>query len=329
MKFLKNLKMSVKLGGGFAVVLVLLLVVMSIYSGAISSTVNIFKELMDINVALATHASKTETLMMKCRLNEKDFLLHLDKKYLNELEESLKALKSEAETVLSVGQSSGNESFAVMAQNIMEYIQTYEKSFKDLGQAYEKRGLDAKSGLRAKLDKAAAELSDVVSQFQVESVYIDNLKLLKYENEYTRVPDSDGKEKLDEHIKAFLASLPNSKANEIIIDSLSDNLATYSELLNKLDKAINSGASAATIGSIQEELRSTSGDIEMFLTAAYLPGCETLLLAVRSNEKDYLLFGNKKFVKSTHAAVEKFSKAANNSSIDEDFISEVNVAIAK
>ena len=82
---LRNLKLGYKLICGFGIVLTMLLVVIGIYQFTLGSTTGNFKGLMQEEIAIANHASEIEALMLQCRRNEKDFLMRLDKKYLDKL----------------------------------------------------------------------------------------------------------------------------------------------------------------------------------------------------------------------------------------------------
>ena len=83
--FLKNLKIKYKLTGGFGITIALFTFVMIIYQLTIQSTTSNFSNLMKLNVTISNMASNTKVLMKQCRINEKDFLTSLDKKYLDQL----------------------------------------------------------------------------------------------------------------------------------------------------------------------------------------------------------------------------------------------------
>ena len=74
----KNLKLSHKLIGGFGIVLILLTGIVGLYQYTIKTTTGNFQSLIEIDLAIANHASQVESLMLQCRRNEKDFLLRID-----------------------------------------------------------------------------------------------------------------------------------------------------------------------------------------------------------------------------------------------------------
>ncbi len=316
MKVFNDLKMVTKLVGGFGIVLLLFVCVMVIYHATVKNTSTNFNTLMDVNVAIADKASQIQTLMKQCRIEEKDFLSSLDKKYLDRLEKNIKLLKEKAEQITIMAKNAQNSAMAKTAQEISKFVASYSKSFNELVLSYEHRGLDSKSGLRGKFEEAALLFVKEMAYVDVEDIYVHMLKLVQLQNEYGLTRDPDYLIQLDTVAKAYPDVIAKSKAEEEMIkDTLKEVLSNYRQTLEKLI-----GASTDELRQTHfETLREIISEIDEVFNVSYLPNAKPLILQVRSSEKDYMLFGGQEYVTKAHQAIDTLAKAINDSAIIEDY----------
>ncbi|SLM31838.1 Methyl-accepting chemotaxis sensory transducer (modular protein) [Desulfamplus magnetovallimortis] len=316
MKFFNNLKMVTKLVGGFGIVLLLFACVMAIYHFTVKSTSSNFQNLMKVNVAIAGQAAEIKNLMKQCRIDEKNFLSTLDKKYLIDIGDNIKHLTAKAHEIVTRAMSSDNQITAQKGKEIAQFIDNYAKSFNDLSTSYESRGLDATSGLRGEFAMAADRLVSELSYVDVEDLYVHMLKMVQAQDQYWLHDDPDALETLELLVNGYQNIIAKSSANEEMIkDALKEILSAYATALDNLKKA----TSFENITEHFYEMKEAIGEIDGFLSITYLPNAKPLLLEIRSREKDYLLFGGEEYAAKARQAIGNMFKAIDESKIDEDY----------
>lgn len=316
MNFFNNLKMATKLVGGFGIVLLLFVCVMAIYHMTVQSTAENFQNLMKVNVAISTHAAEIESMMKQCRIDEKNFLATLDTKYLSDLEKNIQHLTMNAQEIVKKAKISNNSTTAKRAEDISQYIDNYAKSFQELSQSYELRGLDLNSGLRGEFVKAADHLDKEMSYLDVQELYLQMLRIVQTQDRYWSDDDGQYLDRLVVLIAEYKEIILNSKANEgMIKDLLNDVLKTYSDALEKLKKA-----ESFEEGDLYfKEMQSAISEIDDLFSVTYLPNEKPLILEIRSREKDYLLFGGKEYAAKAQQAISNLVKAIEKSNIEDDY----------
>ena len=90
--FWNNLKLSYKFGIAIGIMALMMLGTIFFFNNTLNTSVEHFKAVDQTESAILFHASNINSYMLQCRRNEKDFLLRMDKKYLDEFQKSLAAL---------------------------------------------------------------------------------------------------------------------------------------------------------------------------------------------------------------------------------------------
>ena len=98
-RMFKDMKLGAKIGGGFAVVILLFVGAISTYHWVNTSFTENFNDLLHNEKAIADNSARVESLMLQCRRNEKDFLLRKDKKYSQKLEKNIELLNQETSAI--------------------------------------------------------------------------------------------------------------------------------------------------------------------------------------------------------------------------------------
>ncbi len=186
---LRDLKIRRKLEGSFGLVLLLLLGTVAIYQSTVTSTIDNFEHLIEIEMGIAGHANEIEVAMLQARRSEKDFLLRKDMKYVASFDGNLAQLKHEAQAIVDMaaehaGEEPRHAEYVAAAKEIIRDAQAYEVAFKDLVAAWQKRGLDHESGLQGAFRDVVHDLEEVVQQNRVPGVMVALLQVRRSEKDY-------------------------------------------------------------------------------------------------------------------------------------------------
>ncbi len=320
---MKKKSLNVILIGGFGIVLIIFAVVMGIYQYAIRSTTANFQNLMKMDVAIAQHAGKVESLMLQCRRNEKDFLARKDKKYLGKLEKNIAALTTNAQSIEKLANQAGNGQAAEKAGLIITHAEDYLKSFRNIVEVSEHKGLDYKSGLQGKFRSIAHTIAGKMPEYAVDDLLIALLQMRRYEKDYIRTRSEKYKQKFLTAIETYESHLQGSGCAQEAKKTQQNALAQYRNASNKYLTA----AESSNAQNIQEQsyqtMRSAAHDMEKAILSVRVPKAGELLLVIRKNEKDYLLRGNVKYIKATRNAIKKLLKTFKMHDVAQKHISDV------
>ncbi len=296
----RKTRLSMKLAGGFGVVLALLLGVTGLYRYALQNTTSEMQHLLGTEIAIADHAQKAGELMLQCRRNEKDFLLRKDTKYVGRLEGSLTKLREEAQAIGTLVTGSDSHGLGETASEVVTYADEYGEHFKTLVAAWEVRGLDHKSGLQGHFRNVVHDIMEQVKVYEVGDLYLALLHVRRYEKDYLRTGSEKYHQKFSAAIDVYGQLLESSNCE-------SEAKATQKKALNVYAGAFEKYLTAADTPDLQKEcyelMRSAAHEMEAALNGVYVPDVGKLALAIRRNEKDYLLRLDEKYVGRTRDAV--------------------------
>ena len=228
-----KVRLRVKLLGAFALVLALLVTVIGVYQYLSSHTTSSFKDLLQEEMAISRHAATGKAYELQCRRNEKDFLLRKDKKYLQKLSDNVASLKAEAQAIIGLAVNINEKESAATASAIIGYADKYETAFKDLVAAWEKKGLDHKSGLQGKFRAVAHELSTDIVEHQADSLQVALLMMRRYEKDFIRTGSDKYQQKLTTAILTYqeLVRTSNCAKSSLLNQELA--LASYNDAFSK------------------------------------------------------------------------------------------------
>ena len=316
MKIFSNLKMVTKLVGGFGIVLLLFVCVMTIYHRTVLSTSDNFQNLMTVNVAIAGQSAEIKTLMKQCRIDEKNFLSTFDTQYLSDIEKNIQQITVKVNEIVAKAKTVGNNSTVQKGTKIAQYIDAYAKSFHDLTSAYEMRGFSSDSGLRGKFAEAGKNLVFEMAYVDVEDLYVQMLRIVQLQEYYKAENDPTKLEQLGELLLDYKEIIAKSSADEEMIkDTVKDGLATYTEYLKKLQGAEYPEDQIEYMNEMQDAIQ----EIDDMFSVVYLPNVKSLLLEIESKEKDYLLFGGESYASKVHHAIKNLFTAVRQSNINKDY----------
>lgn len=318
----KNLKLSYKLSLGFGAVLVLFLFVMIIYHKTVKTSVFVFDGLINSEMAIAEHSATIKTILLQCRSEEKQFISDLKLEHHENLKKLVQLLIAEAEEVARLGKLTNNKQASEKAALIIKAITTYMNNFDSVVDSYKEKGLDNKSGLRAKFKKLKRALNEEMSLHDTEKYYTATLQVTRAQSEYllNRSPKLKNLwlKRVDELITYGGANDTNDM-NQMIIDTINDTIPEYKK---KFLALISSGEPVSVKSDDYMELMEYLSELMGFIDATYFPGAKAYDLQLQGFEQQYFYTQDKKYFQSLKKTFEKIRVAFKNSNVSQDFIEE-------
>jgi len=295
----KNLKISLKIGGGFGLVLGLLLIVMGLYQFVVQTTTREFQNLLKEEIAITNHAGEIKELMLQCRRDEKDFLMRLDIKYADKLKNHVGKLIHETQKIIKLGKKLGKPKLVDQASLILTNANTYHDLFNRLVASWKIQGLDHKSGLQGKFRAAAHSLAKEIKEHQIDNLYIALLQMRRYEKDFIRTKSDKYKQKFLASINSYKELLKKSPCEKKSKQTQLEALSSYTTAFDKFisEDSLQNG--------MYQIMRSESHRMEEAIKNILISNAEALVLDIRKNEKDYLLRKDEKYFKQTHASINK------------------------
>ena len=319
----KNISLGLKLIGGYGTVVLLFVCVMAIYQYGIFSTVSNFKDLMGGDIAIARHASTIEILMMQCQVDEKAFVTQKEGKYAETLSRRIETLLAETKLIRELAEGSGDKESANNAQAIHENMKIYAEQFKAAVVSFEKRGLSKTSGLLGEFAKITDDLMKTMLQFECEDAYIEVLRLMRYQNEYFGEKDKESFDHLMEMTKSLgeiVTKYDDNSPQVVLKDAIIDMLPDYEKAIRNYQNSGNPSDSERYL----KKMKETTREMEEIFANTYVQRIREFVLEVRSNEKDYLLTGEEKYIETTHKAIEDLFAVVKHSKVSKMFIDEAD-----
>lgn len=295
------MKLSVKLIGGFCVVLLLLAFVAGIYQATLKNVTKEQGNVMNIDIATSNLAANINMYMMQCRRNEKDFLLRKDKKYLKKLENNINSLKSEAHQILEIANSTNNKELEEQVSAITRYADDYYRNFLSVAKGWETRGLDHKSGLQGQFRATAHTLAAKVEGHQVEELYRSLLMVRRYEKDFQRTKSDKYKAKWVAEVNQY-ENLLNISGQDVEAAQLQNNALKQYKI--NLSEYINNPSDE-----VYNKIRSEASEMEKGIKQVYVADVKSMVLDLRKHEKDYLLRQDLKYMAKVNASVKKIKQS--------------------
>ncbi|MEF2230863.1 MAG: methyl-accepting chemotaxis protein [Pseudodesulfovibrio sp.] len=290
-----SFRLRTKLLAGFGLVLALLLVVIAIYQVAMSVSISGFKGLLAEDIAMETSAREAETFMLQCRRNEKDFLLHRDRKYQGLLRENLAAMVARADAIVPLAEAGGAADLAAAARSIRDHAAAYGGAFDDLVAAWERRGLSHESGLQGAFRDVVHRAEASFLKHQVQDLHLGLQLMRRWEKDFQRTGSPRYLERMTAAMDSFRRELDRREDKSAELALAEAGFETY--------RAAFARFAAAPSDAAYDRVRDAAREIEGGLSQLYVPDVKGLLLMIRRHEKDYLLRGDAKYVQKTHEAV--------------------------
>lgn len=170
---------------------------------------------------------KIQSEILMLRRHEKDFLMRKKIKYLEKstaTQQKLQAYISELSNSLEISGIDTTE-----LKQLSANVNQYDANFSNLVKAYEKVGLDHKSGLQGDLRKAVHNIETMLKTIKKAELTVDMLMLRRREKDFLLRFDLKYLSKFNKDVAAFEVELENS-------DLLLDQKESISKLLTAYQK---------------------------------------------------------------------------------------------
>jgi methyl-accepting chemotaxis protein len=314
-----NLKLGLKLIGGFGSVLVLFILVMFLYNYAVRYSLSSFNELMEVEQAISDHAAQMENAMLQARIEEKNFLEFNDDTYQERLLGCVDGVIEQAQAIEGLAGRSNDTSILEKVGMITERIVSYRDDFNQIVDAIKTRGVDDNSGLRGEFNKTVTVFMDNMSLLDVDDYFIELIRLKKLQAEYMLYKTDAIAKEIEQCIEAFRV-LSDSKDTNSVRDIL--NLmfkAIIPEYHDNFKSLRKKGRNIDTNDPHFEAMLDILAEVTEPLNGSYFKGSRAFGLDIRKNEKDYLLTGDDKYVVATKKSIQTILDAFEASKVDEDY----------
>lgn len=169
---IKNKKQATigkKIGGGFAVVLVLTAIIVGVYQFALSTTANTFTTLIEVEMATAVRANIALTNLNKCRRFEKDFIITGNEGKVKEQRDSFANLEDELDTIEALAKKENRAKVVEDVGKIRSLAEVYQKDFESLVIVPEDGRADIGPKLRTSARATESALEELYKNVQDEA----------------------------------------------------------------------------------------------------------------------------------------------------------------
>lgn len=149
-----------------------------------------YKDLLEHEIELEHLSMNLSEQMLLARRHEKDFLMRLDKKYLEKHHEAVENIIDFAHMIDNVTGKLGDEFKHARddADSIIVYAERYEKAFLEVAKSKELKGLTHNDGLQGNFRNSAHSLMDIVDSLKLRdrlpTVGEDLLSVRRHEKDY-------------------------------------------------------------------------------------------------------------------------------------------------
>jgi len=288
--FLKRYKIGTKFIGVVTLILILSAVSLSIYQLTLNDTISGYDGILDRELDIERSARKAAIAMLEARRSEKDFLMRMDLKYRDSVEEAVERIRAEANhTDLLAADYYGD--VGDISKKIVELTAQYLDSFHNVVEGNEVKGLTHEEGMQGLFRSAAGNLLKEVPQFSVDNLYIDLLQIRRYEKDYMKIRSSDYAGKLTAAMDRYDSDLASSTSEEGARRAQQEALGEYRRLIDAIIRGLPRSDEDKYYVLVQDKARS----MERAINSVMVPNAESMTLLLRRHEKDYLLRGEEKY----------------------------------
>jgi len=307
--------LSVKFGVLFGSLIFALLAVLAFSLAGNRTSVNELTGIINHDIAIAFHTEKINHFMLSAKQNQRDFILHKDKKYAEMLVQNISQLKGEAADIQALLTQIPETEINDLTTSIISDADTYEQEFNKLVQAWKVNGLDHKSGLQGTFRQAAHDLADNIKEHQVDELYNLLMKMHILENSYYTTYSPEIRKQL-----FVVLNRLETQATQLLYDSAAKKvmlkeLPVYKKALEKFMKIGDDSA--------YETMNRSAQAMEQALDSILVPNAEALVLRIRKHEKDYLLRHQEKYVQKTLDAIDTLEKNFDNDTVAKEHLAAV------
>ena len=312
----RNMKLAVKIGLGFGLVIIFFLIALFQYQRALTRTTGDFEEM------LASHqVKKNLTLdigmhMLQARRAEKDFLLRFDVKYLDLVHQHVEVITENIDKIIALEKECGHttqlDQFRIMKENIIGYYDACEA----VVTAWQRKGLDEKAGLRGEARNAAHDVETLVNLFNVDSLKTGLLEIRRHEKNFLLSQDLKYVTMIEEMVEEFKQEVSTLAFEDQDRRMLIDKISAY--VLSFIAEARSSASDERGGIGRGSDYRRIAHELEVFFEANFIRNFKQDYLSLRRHEKDYLLRGDTRYIDRVEIVLATLRKNIDQSKISSE-----------
>jgi methyl-accepting chemotaxis protein len=306
-RLFSNLRVGEKIGLSTGLVGVLFLAVIWHYQHSLQSTISDYQRLGDTYGTREILAFEIQGELSAARRAEADFLLSRDESHAQEVEQAVARLTDATARLAQVDEESRRA-----AGEIERLIQVYLERFRAIVEAWRTKGLDHNSGLEGAFRDRVHDLEDRAGNFKAGRLYLQLLQIRRAEKDLGLRRDPVYQEKVERLIDGFRGLIAVSELDADVKDALAEESDVYAATFEPYAARVL--ADGETEGG-KGPFRQAAHRIEDILSAHYVPDLEANILQLRRREKDYLLRGDKAYVRMVGQIAEDLREQIEGSEI--------------
>jgi len=175
---------------------------------------NATKQLINVDFAEGSEAKDALNGMLQARRSEKDFLLRSDLKYVQKVDDAVKAVESNLE---SLSNNSPSEERRQVALKALEDTKKYSQFFHQVVSLKTERGLTPEVGLRGKLRDAVHEVEGNLKTMNEKDLEVLMLMCRRHEKDYLARGDGKYITSINDRIEEFHKALASKNLNAELV----------------------------------------------------------------------------------------------------------------
>ncbi len=295
--FFENLSIGKKITLGFVLTGMLFFLVICQYHMILFQALNDSEKLQTVHGAIKNHSLNIHRYMLESRRSEKDFLVRKKHEYVERVDQYVNLVLTEAAELEKVENTAKGEKYAL---RIQELIRTYHDAFKEIVQAWQRKGLNHDSGLQGQFRKTIHEVEEKARGFKTSSLYLTLLQIRRAEKDLGLRLNEEYVAKVRNLSNLFHKQLKQSSLTSQETSNLSKTMDSYMRYFEIYATQVMDGKE---IKGGKGPFRDVAHQLERYLQERYVQDLEINILTLRRREKDYLLRHDTKYIKQLQSAV--------------------------
>lgn len=283
-KLFSKLRIGEKIAIGFMVVGLLLAGVVWHYHQTLRSVLSDYQQLQLVFERRKSLAFEIEIEMAAARDAEKNFLLHRQERFAQEVVQHLASVQQKVTALATIDQPSRQT-----AGELQPLLQVYAQSFAAVADAWRSMGLDENSGLQGAFRQKIHRLHELAAQYDVDALHVVLLQIRRNEKDLALRQEAIYRDRVRVLLGDLRRLLEQSQLPATVRQRLLDELGVYARSFDAYAASVlKNGSNTGGKGVFRDAARR----IEILLDAYHVPNLEANVLRLRRREKDFLLRGD-------------------------------------
>jgi len=290
-RWFDNLPVGRKIGLGFGLTVLLFAAVVLQYHQTLYRTLDSYDDLLAVAEEKKSLSLDIYRHMLEARRSEKDFLSRKKLTYVDRVKAEVALVLKSANALHAIETRAGGRP---TARRIEDSIRAYHTAFQAIVAAWIERGLNHEQGLQGRFRETIHQVEAMAGNFKNGGLYLTLLQIRRNEKDLGLRRRPIYAETVRDLIIRFKNQTRTSAADADAKAFLNSGIEAYREHFEKFAAlALNGGDIANGMGPFRDDARA----LEAFIAAHHVSDLEKNILSLRRHEKDFLLRGDKSYVK--------------------------------